>query len=152
MKHYFAYGTLLDLAEMQAFAPSAHPNGIMRLDGYEPGFAETCRKGKGGCWLVRKEGAVTYGVDYAMSDEDMEKMDIASGVPDGLWVHKEVLVTDAKGNPVRTVTYTIPDEPEPFRPTDTYVGHILKGLSELDLPADYVERYKAIIAEARARE
>ena len=151
MKRYFAYGTLLDLASMQDFAPSATPNGVMRLDGYQLDFAETCRKGKGGCWLIPKEGAVTYGLEYTMSDEDMARLDVASGVPDGLWVHKPVTVTDAEGNKVETVTYTIPGDPAPFNPGEQYVSLIRKGMAALDLPADYVERIKSVIEVARAR-
>jgi hypothetical protein len=43
MKHYFAYGTLLNIAAMQASAPSARPEGALRLDVYELGFGETHR-------------------------------------------------------------------------------------------------------------
>ena len=146
MKHYFAYGTFLDEAAMRAFAPSARPEGILRLEGYELAFGETHRTGKGGCFLLAKPGAVTYGVQYVLSDEDMQRMDEASGVPEGLWVHKDIEAVDAEGRPVSTLTYTIPGTPPPFRPGPDYVGKILKGLGELDLPADYVARVKAILA------
>lgn len=149
MKHYFAYGTLLDVPSMQAFAPSAVPSGIMRLDDHELGFAETKREGKGGCWLNPKPGAVTYGLHYALSDEDMEKMDIASGLPEGLWARKSVTVTGASGERVSTMTYTIPGDPPPFRPSESYVRPILEGLAALDVPPAYVERVREIIGLAR---
>ncbi len=84
MKRYFAYGTLLDLPSMQTFAPSAVPCGIMQLDDHELGFAESTCQGKGGCWLSPKPGALTYGVHYELSDEDMVRMGLASGLPEGL--------------------------------------------------------------------
>jgi hypothetical protein len=120
----------------------------MRLDDYELGFAETTRKGKGGCWLCPKPGAVTYGLNYQLSDEDMAKMDVASGGPDGLWVHKPVTVTGATGDLVHTMSYTIPGTPPPFRPSASYVRPILSGLAQLDVPRAYVERIRAIIEAA----
>lgn len=150
MKHYFAYGTLLDVAAMQAFAPSAVPVGLMRLDGYELGFAETRKTGKGGCRLVPKDGAVTWGLNYALSDADMAAMDRASGIPEGLWIHLPVRVCDRDGNAVQTVTYTIPGDPPPFRPSEDYVRPILDGIAALDVPVEYAERVRAIVAAARA--
>ena len=150
MKHYFAYGTLLDQAAMTAFAPSVVAEGLLRLDGYELGFAETHQPGKGGCWLVERPGAVTWGLNYALSDEDMESMDRASGIPDGLWVKKAIIATDTSGKTIETTTYTIPGTPPPFVPSEDYVRPILNGLAALDLPPDYVARMQQIVADARA--
>jgi cation transport regulator ChaC len=148
MKTYFAYGTLLDVASMKAFAPSADAVGPMRLDGYRMGFAETHRKGKGGCTLVQEDGGEVWGLLYRMSDEDMARMDEASGVPEGLWVHLPVTVTDRTGAAVETVTYTIPGDAPAFRPGHDYVGKILAGLDVLPFPADYVSATRSRIAEA----
>jgi hypothetical protein len=150
MKHYFAYGTLLDVPSMQAFAPSAEPVGLMRLDGYRMGFAETHRAGKGGCTLERVPGGTVWGLQYRMSDADMDKMDVASGVPEGLWVHLPVTVTDTGGTRVETVTYTIPGDAPAFRPGPDYVGKILAGLDALPFPPDYAQATRALIARAVA--
>jgi hypothetical protein len=151
MRHYFAYGTLLDKAAMTAFAPSAVAEDLLRLDGYEMGFAETHQPGKGGCSLVARPGAVTWGLHYALSDADMERMDRASGIDEGLWVKKPILATDRLGRATQTITYTIPGEPRPFTPSEDYVRKIVKGLAALDLPPDYVARMRQIIDEACAR-
>ncbi|HVL55277.1 MAG TPA: GNAT family N-acetyltransferase [Burkholderiaceae bacterium] len=151
MKHYFAYGTLLDVDAMRAFAPSARPEGVLRLDGYEMAFGETRQPGKGGCFLRARPGAVTYGIHYALSDDDMARMDVASGVHDGLWVHQAIEARDPEGRAVSTVTYTIPGDPPPFRPGADYVGKILKGLSKLDVPRGYVARIEAMIAGIEVR-
>ena len=148
MKSYFAYGTLLDVPSMLAFAPSAKPVGVMRLDGYQMDFGETNQPGKGGCWLRPTEGGVVWGVQYELSDEDMERMDVASGVPQRLWVHLPVTLTDRDGGRVDSVTYTIPERPPAFRPGPDYVGKILAGIEALPMPADYVADVKARIAQA----
>jgi hypothetical protein len=150
MKHYFAYGTLLDVPSMKAFAPSAEPVGLMRLDGYAMDFAETHQKGKGGCWLKPDPQGSVWGLQYRLSDEDMERMDVASGVPAGLWVHLPVTLTDREGAAVESVTYTIPDGPPPFRPGPDYVAKILAGLSALPFPAEYAEAVRARIAASTA--
>jgi hypothetical protein len=148
MKSYFAYGTLLDVPSMQAFAPSAEPVGLMRLDGYQMDFAETHQKGKGGCWLKPAAGAVVWGLQYQLSDADMERMDKASGVPERLWVHLPVVLTDLNGDRVNSVTYTVPDNPPPFRPAKDYVAKILAGLAVLPIPSDYAAEVRARIAAA----
>ena len=150
MKSYFAYGTLLDVPSMQAFAPSAQPVGLMRLDGYQMDFAETHQKGKGGCWLKPAAGAVVWGLQYQLSDADMERMDKASGVPERLWVHLPVVLTDLNGDRVNSVTYTVPDNPPPFRPASDYVAKILAGLAVLPCPPDYAAEVRARIAAATA--
>jgi len=147
MKYYFAYGTLLGEAAMQAFAPSARSAGVMRLDGYELAFAETHVAGKGGCWLKPVEGGSVYGIQYEVSDEDMERMDKASGVPEGLWVHMPVSLVDEQGNTVQSNTYTIPGSPPDFWPADDYLGKIRDGLSTMPLPADYVEKVEQVIRQ-----
>ena len=148
MRHYFAYGTLLDVPSMQAFAPSAEPVGLMRLDGYRLGFAETRQKGKGGCWLEPAPGAALWGLQYRLCDDDMARMDAASGVPEGLWVHLPVTLTDQHGHRVDSVTYTIPGDPPPFHPDPDYVGRILAGLAVLPFPPDYAALLRARIAAA----
>ena len=149
MKHYFAYGTLLTEPEMQALAPSARAVGIMRLDGYELGFGETHTAGTGGCLLKPVDGGRVFGVQYELSDDDMARMDEASGIPKELWVHLSVTVTDEDGNQVQTTTYTIPGSPPPFSPDESYFGKIRNGLRTLPLPPDYVARVEQIIADAR---
>lgn len=137
MKYYFAYGTLLGEKAMQDFAPSAISRGVMRLDGYELDFGETNTPGKGGCWLKPVEGGKVYGIQYEVSDEDMDRMDKASGIPDGLWVHKPVTLVDENGNEVESNTYTIPGTPPPYKPAPDYIGKIKAGLETMPLPADY---------------
>ncbi|GAB5505707.1 MAG: hypothetical protein Rhirs2KO_08700 [Rhizobiaceae bacterium] len=148
MKHYFAYGTLLGEKAMQDFAPSARAVGVMRLEGYELAFAETHVSGKGGCWLRPTADGVVYGVQYEVSDEDMERMDKASGIPERLWVHLPVTLVDEGGNRVESNTYTIPGTPPPFKPATDYVGKIKDGLGTTTLPADYVRKVEQTIENA----
>jgi len=149
MKHYFAYGTLLSEPAMTAFAPSAKAVGIMRLDGYELAFGETHSAGTGGCLLKPVAGSEVYGVQYELSDEDMARMDEASGVNRGLWVQLPITVIDEKGKRVKTTTYTIPGSPPKYTPNADYFGKIRKGLDTLPLPAAYIAKVEKIMDDAK---
>jgi hypothetical protein len=75
---------------------------------------------------------------------------VASGVPEGLWVHLPVVLTTPDGKRVDSVTYTIPGNPPTFRPGSDYVAKILAGLGALPFPADYAVEVRARIAAATA--
>ena len=149
MKHYFAYGTLLDLAALQALTPSAQPQGLMKLPGYRMGFAK-CHDGQhGGCTLVEEPGAMLYGMQYRMTAQDLAALHKAAGVDTDLWRPIEIEVIDSSGQTVPTITYIIPNPTGPEHPSANYVQPILKGLADLPFPADYVSKMKAIIQDAR---
>lgn len=150
MKHYFAYGTLLDLESMQSITPSAKSLGTMKLDGYRMGFAKCHDGNSGGCTLVEEEGGVLYGIQYEMSDEDLATLDKAAGVDKDLWRHRPVAITDQDGNIFSSSTYFIPNPSGPEAPTDDYVRPILNGLATLPVPLDYIEKMKTIIKKAQA--
>lgn len=148
--HYFAYGNLLDADYMRAICPSARIDGVMRLDGYELGFAKCANPAKGGCTLVATPGASMWGVNYELSDEDMAKLDEASGTRTGDWKRGPITVYDRSGAPVQTTTYRIPQPSGPHAPPDSYVAPIFKGAAALELPSAYVERLRALIDSARS--
>ncbi|MCZ4271247.1 gamma-glutamylcyclotransferase family protein [Maritalea porphyrae] len=143
--HYFAYGTLLVEESMRGVCPSAKNVGYMRLDGYEMAFGNCSREGLAGCTLVAKEGAVTYGIQYELTDEDMAKMDDAAEVSTKQWVHTPITLIDASGNKVPSSTYIIPGELNEWAPTEKYVSPILKGLETADFPIDYKTFMNAMI-------
>lgn len=147
--NYFAYGTLLDLEEMQGFAPSAKPLGIMQLKGYRLGFGECARHGVSGCTLEEAPDEILYGVQYEMNKHDMDKLNGAA-VADDMWEIKPITLIDADGAETESVTYNIPGLTRIIAPSDAYVRPILKGLEDLDLPSSYVDNMKQLIAHAQS--
>jgi gamma-glutamylcyclotransferase (GGCT)/AIG2-like uncharacterized protein YtfP len=147
--HYFAYGTLLDVDHMRQFCPSARAVGVMRLDGYELGFATCADPSRAGCTLDAVPDGTVWGVLYEVSDADMARLDEASGVPAGHWARQRVTVQDADGKVVHTTTYVIPRPSGLHAPPDHYVAPILKGAADLGLPAPYVARLRQLIQAAR---
>ncbi len=147
--YYFAYGTLLDFDAMKRIAPGVRSLGIMRLDGYRMGFAQCPRGDMTGCTLDPDPDAVTYGVQYELSSEEMAHMDRSAVSGRDLWVHTPVTLVDSAGKRIDSLTYTIPGNTPSISPSDDYVRPILKGLDELEFPADYVAGMKALIASAQ---
>ncbi|EIM72634.1 AIG2 family protein [Nitratireductor aquibiodomus RA22] len=148
--HYFAYGTLLVEDGMRKVAPDARNVGYMRLDGYEMGFGECSEPGVAGCTLIKKPGAVTYGIQYELSDRSMATLDEAAHVGSGQWQHFPVTLKDADGNEVSSTTYVIPGPHRNWVPTDAYVAPILLGLTRCPFPEEYKHHMRAMIAEMQA--
>lgn len=148
--NYFAYGNLMDIETMRASCPSARPIAVARLDGYELRFVKCTDTAHGGCTLIADPAAVTWGVHYEMSAEDRAALDASAGIEERHWALKPITVKGVDGKEYETVTYFIPDDSGPHKPTESYVGPIHKGAAALDLPASYRQRLTAIIDDALA--
>ena len=146
---YFAYGTLLEYAEIEKFCPNAVSMGIHRLSGYRLGFA-ACGPdpSSGGCTLVKDPNNTMYGILYKMPLKERHVLDKASGYDSGLWAKFDITVTDIDNNPVPANTSIIPDPSGPHFPPESYTRPILDGAKEIPLPQHYIEQLEAIIKGA----
>lgn len=149
MMHYFAYGNLLDVDLMRKLCPSARAVGVMRLDDYEIGFWKCADAGQAGCTLDSAPGRFLWGVQYELSQEDMDKLDKAAGVPEGHWEQQRITVHTPEGKAVETTTYVIPHPSGPHAPPESYVAPIYRGAEALALPGEYVARLRELIQSAQ---
>lgn len=147
---YFAYGTLLELAEIHRFCPTARALGIYRLKGYRLGF-EACGPdpGSGGCTLLVDANNVMYGVLYGMPADERKHLESVSGLDRGLWAARKVTLWDENDRTVSADTFYIPEASGSHVPSAAYVRPILAGAREVELPADYIDQLDAIVAQAR---
>lgn len=152
MTVYFAYGTLLDEAEMKRFCPTAKSLGVMELHDYRLTFAH-CKKNsiQGGCHLESCPGNVMYGVLYQLPEKELRDLDQLSGHGDGLWTGMKIHLMNGKGEKIPAQTYIIPTPGDAFSPSDTYVRPILKGLNDLPIPESYKAQVIEIIGNAMKR-
>lgn len=143
---YFAYGTLLELAEIHKYCPSAKPLGVYRLKGYRLGF-KACGPdpAKGGCTLVNASDNVMHGILYKMSAADRKNLDKISGVDQGLWAIHEITLLDQDDHEVAADTYVIPNPSGHHVPPESYTRPILSGARQIPLPNDYIEQLESII-------
>jgi len=143
---YFAYGTLLEHAEIKKFCPNAESMGIFRLKGYRLGFA-ACGPdpSAGGCTLVKDSANTMYGILYKMPLIERQILDKASGYDTGLWAKLDITVFDNDDNPVAANTSIIPNPSGPHVPPEAYTRPILAGAKEIPLPLPYIEQLEAIV-------
>ena len=83
---YFAYCTLLDLAEMRKFCPGAEPTVVASLSGYRVVFGRYPAGSEGGgCQLEAAPGHEIYGLIYELSADEFDQLDRISGVDRGYY-------------------------------------------------------------------
>ncbi len=149
---YFAYGTLLDINEMNRLCPSAKSLGLMKLKDYKLSFS-FCKKNsdQGGCDLESCPGNIMYGILYEMPKKELLDLEKLSGHGDGLWTSMHINLTSDKGEVIPAQTYVIPTPSGAFSPTEAYVRPILAGLGCLPVPDDYRAQVKQIISDAMSK-
>ncbi len=76
---------------------------------------------------------------YRLTESDEEKLEIKEGVHKALY-RKEVLGVILGETPFRCLVY-IDQETQEGNPEDEYIERINKGLSEANLPEEYVNKY-----------
>ena len=143
--HYFAYGTLLLEDSMKRVAPSAKNTGYMKLMGHRMGFGKCTQPDLAGCTLETDPDAVTWGIQFELSEEDMANLDKAAMVDKRQWVHFPIELIDSEGNTVKSSTYVIPDNPEGWIPTKDYVEPIFEGLKSCDFPQHYKDGLRTFL-------
>ena len=143
---YFAYGTLLELAEMHKYCPSAKSVGIFRLKGYRLGF-KACGPDptRGGCTLVNVPDNIMHGILYKMSVADRKNLDKISGVDQGLWAIHKITLLDKDNHEIAADTYVIPNPSGHYVPPESYTRPILAGARQIPLPSDYIEQLESVI-------
>lgn len=134
MKPYFAYGSNLWLEQMRARCPEHRVVGAGMLIGYR--WIITAR---GYASVVRSVSDLVFGMVYALSESDEERLDGCEGVEDGCY-RKELLVVETERGKLRCLVYVDPVQQEGTAEQE-YIERIRNGLRDARLPSSYVERY-----------
>lgn len=145
MPRYFAYGSNMSASQMRDRCPGAVPAGIASLPGYRLAFTRYSVARAGGVADIRpRDGAVTYGVLWHVTDEHLASLDQFEGVARGAYHRLEVRVESPAG-PVGAITYQV-DEPRPEHvpPAPDYLATLLEGAREHHLPEAYVHTLQAL--------
>ncbi len=147
MRLYFAYGSNLNKGQMKRRCPSSEFAGIARLDGYKLAFTRYSTKRKGGVASIEKsEGDCVWGALYKVADEDIESLDKHEGVPYSYLRNDEIQVASPDGKPVQVFTY-LANKTAYFTPHKDYLQQIIRGASQAELPAEYIEELKGVTSE-----
>ncbi len=132
---YFAYGSNINLGQMEYRCPDASVVGPVVLEGWELLF----RRG-GFATIAPKEGKTVQGLLWSITPECERSLDRYEGYP-RFYDKKMVTVRDSEGRSLPVMAYIMDDRfREPMLPTDSYYNSILEGYQQNGLPVSALKK------------
>ena len=126
---YFAYGSNINLGQMEHRCTAAQVVGPVVLEGYELLF----RRG-GFATIAPKEGENVQGLLWNITPECERSLDIYEGYP-RFYDKRMVTVRDSEGRSLSVMAYIMDERfREPMLPSTDYYGGILEGYRQNGLP------------------
>lgn len=142
---YFAYGSNLDVAQMERRCPQARMLGRATLPGYSLVFPLADEAWGGGvASIVPRPGGRVEGVLYGMDERSLSRLDDYEDTDRGDYVRRRVTVL-ADGTEKDAWTYVSPTTTTPtVPPSPAYLVTLIRGAEARGLPDDYVARLRAL--------
>jgi gamma-glutamylcyclotransferase (GGCT)/AIG2-like uncharacterized protein YtfP len=136
---YFAYGSNLDVEQMEVRCPGSRPLVRARLHDHRLAFTHLSRRwGGGAADIVPEQGESVWGALYELDREHLESLDRFEGGYDSL-----VVRVDSEGAaPYSARTYTVRVKGE-YSPTEEYLQKMLRWGSRWGLPESYLSRLRS---------
>ena len=132
---YFAYGSNINLGQMEYRCPDASVVGPVVLEGWELLF----RRG-GFATIAPKEGETVHGLLWSLTRSCERSLDRYEGYP-RFYDKQMVTVRDSEGRSLSVMVYIMDERfREPMLPTDSYYNGILEGYRQNGLPADALKK------------
>lgn len=151
---YFAYGSNLDPGTFlgrRRMRPLETRAAV--LAGFELRFDLPVGAGERGVANVApREGDSVWGVAYLLTHSEATRLDRTEGVPHGAYLRLSVELRDGAGASLAAFTYHSSRSVSGRKPSRRYLGLILAGARHHGLPADYVERLRALPLAVDERE
>ena len=142
---YFAYGSNMQRAtfvERRGMKPQRSVWG--RLPGYRLTFDLPVGPGERGVAnLIADASGTTYGVLHLISSEEFDVLDRTEGVNNGFYTRLAVEVTDRGGTRTPAWTYVSTFGVPGRKPSARYIGLLLEGALEHELPEEYLHVLRA---------
>ncbi len=145
--HYFAYGSNMSLARLQARTPSARRIGRARLAQHSLRFHKQGRDGSGKCdayWTGASHHCV-IGALYDLAEADKPLLDAFEGLGQG-YQEKLVCVEVATGEAIEAFTYTATALDATLLPFEWYLNHVVVGAQEIGVPKAYLDVLQQTVA------
>lgn len=128
---YFAYGSNMMTARLQARCPSARPAGVAFADNYRLTFWKKGRDGSGKGHLAASPGTAQPGVLFTLSPDDLIALDGFEGAGRGYRRADDFAIRlKAAGEITQAATYVATDLDETLQPYDWYLALIRAGARE----------------------
>ncbi|WP_052951605.1 gamma-glutamylcyclotransferase family protein [Devosia soli] len=142
--HYFAYGSNMDVAQMQVRCPGAEVVGIGVLADHMLCFPRhSISRDCGVASVTPRPGWKTLGVVYRLSADNIARLDayedfVAGRAAELNSYNRVEIEVFVNGRPSLAQIYIAVAQDGAFRPNAAYLRHLLDGASMHRLPADYV--------------
>ena len=132
---YFAYGSNINLGQMEYRCPDASVVGPVVLEGWELLF----RRG-GFATIAPKEGETVHGLLWSLTRSCERSLDRYEGYP-RFYDKKMVIVRDSEGRSLSVMAYIMDDRfREPMLPAESYYNGILEGYQQNGLPVSALKK------------
>ncbi len=129
---YFAYGSNMDYAQMAKRCQNYQYISTAVLHNHQ--FIINSR---GVASIVPKYGEIVYGVIWALSDEDVNRLDRYEGVSSGFYRKETMPVTMPNFLPIDVLIYIATDSAQ-GKPRPGYLETIIAAAVKLGLPDGYI--------------
>lgn len=132
---YFAYGSNINLNQMEYRCPDACVVGPVALENYELLFR------RGGCaTIMPSEGGKVHGLLWSLTPECERSLDRYEGYP-RFYDKRTVTVRDGLGRELSVMAYVMDERfREPMLPTTAYYNGILEGYRQNGLPVTALKK------------
>lgn len=128
---YFAYGSNMLTARLQARCPSAQPVGVAFAENHRLTFWKKGRDGSGKGHLAASPGLAQPGVLFTLSPDDLIALDGFEGAGRGYRRADDFAIRLTATNAItQAATYIATDLDETLRPYDWYLALIRAGARE----------------------
>lgn len=146
---YFAYGSNMSSARLNARVPSARRIGRGTLHGYELRFHKEGTDGSGKCdaYATGRAEDRVIGVLYEMATAEKPDLDRAEGLGHG-YLARHVSVVDRYGRTRSAMTYCAIRLDSALQPYSWYLRHVLVGARESRIGESYLQRLASVAALA----
>lgn len=154
-KLYFAYGSNMNLEQMEFRCPGAQVVETVRLEGYRLAFCG--RSSNGVATILPDPESHVDGVLWRISEQDEKNLDYYEGWP-RLYGKEPLRVTRTNGRSVEAMAYTMnaPYRDNPACPSQGYLLGILEGCLQNHIDnapvLDAVQRTRQEAEQAKAQE
>jgi gamma-glutamylcyclotransferase len=142
---YFAYGSNLDLMQMQLKCPDAQFVSTARLDGYKICFPR--KSFVRDCAIISiepQEGESVWGALYEIEDRDLKRLDEREGYnprrdrEKNTRTRQTVQVETSDERSVAAEVYIAVPGENPGLPTPQYIGYLVASAAECGLPKSHM--------------
>jgi len=141
---YFAYGSNMSLSRLRQRVPSAKRIGTFVLNGHALRFHKVGKDGTAKCdAYYTGDLEKVYGVVFDIDPIEKDNLDRVEGLGQG-YEEKTVDLQSDHGQTLQAKTYYATHLNPTLKPLSWYVGHVLIGAREANLPTHYLSSIESI--------